>query len=97
MAKPKLKNLPNLSDLAVPGTQIAVRVTPKAARAGLMRDGDTIRISVTTVPEKGKATAAVRTLLAAALGVAPSHLILLRGETSRDKMFVYDPSGVTRS
>lgn len=89
MAKPKLRDLPDLSDLARPGAGIAVRVTPKAARAGLTRDGDTVRASVTTAPENGKANAAVRALLAAAMGVAPSHLELRRGHSSRDKLFVY--------
>ena len=35
----------------------------------------------------GKATAAVCALLATALGVAKSRLVLVRGVTSRDKVF----------
>ncbi len=89
MAKPKIRNLPDLSDLARPGTEIALRVTPKAARTSLTRDGDTLRATVTVAPENGKANAAVRVLLAAAMGVAPSHLELKRGHTARDKLFVY--------
>lgn len=90
MAKPKLRDLPDLSDLAQPGTRIEIRVTPKAARASLTRgDGDALRASVTVVPENGKANAAVQALLAAALGVAPSHLTLVRGQTSRNKTFLY--------
>jgi len=91
MAKPKPRTLPDLSDLARPGTEIPLRVTPKAARASLSRDGTSIRASVTTAPEKGKATAAARALLAAAMGVAPTHLTLKRGATSRNKLFVYSP------
>jgi hypothetical protein len=45
---------------------------------------------VTVVPEDGKATAAVVKLLAKALGVAKTRLTLLRGETSRDKLFRLD-------
>ena len=96
MAKPKLRNLPDLTDLACPGTQIEIRVTPKAARASLTREGDTLRASVTVVPENGKANAAVQALLAAAMKVAPSHLTLLRGQTSRTKVFVYS-GGASRS
>ncbi len=93
MAKPKLRNLPDLGDLAVPGTEIALRATPKAARAGLTRDGDRIRVNVTVAPENGKANDAVRAVLAVAMGVAPSHLTLLRGHSARDKVFVYSPPG----
>ncbi|SNT18861.1 DUF167 domain-containing protein [Antarctobacter heliothermus] len=79
--------LPDLSDLATPGATLAVRVKPKAARNAILRGGDSLRVSVTTVPEGGKANAAVVKLLAKALGVPKSRLQLLRGDTSRDKLF----------
>lgn len=76
-----------LSHLVQDGAQIAVRVTARARRNAVeLRDGQ-IRISVTTVPEGGKANAAVQKLLARALGVAPSRLELIRGATARDKVF----------
>jgi len=96
VAKQKFRNLPDLSDLAQPGAEISLRVTPKASRAALGRDGGVVRISVTVAPENGQANAAVRAILAAAMGVAPSHLTLIRGQTSRDKVFRYS-GGVSRS
>lgn len=83
MARP---TLPDLSALAVTGTAFAVRVTPNARHAGL-EPGTPIRISVTEVPEDGRATAAAQEMLARALGVAKTRLVLVRGATSRDKMF----------
>ena len=82
-----MKPTVDLSHLSAPGTEIPVRVTPKAARNAVLVDGAQIRVTVTTVPEDGKATAAVIKLLAAALGIPKSRLILLRGATSRDKVF----------
>ena len=79
---------PDLSNLAVPGTEIAVRVTPKASRNRVTEEGGAIRVYVTTVPEDGKATAAVQKLLAKHMGLAKSRLSLVRGATSRDKTFV---------
>ena len=76
-----------LSDLAEPGREFAVRVSPRAARNALRREGALIRISVTAAPERGRATDAARKLLARALGVAPGRLRLLRGATARDKLF----------
>lgn len=73
-----------------PGTEFSVRVTPKAARNAVIQDGTAIRVTVTTVPEDGKATAAVIKLLAKSLGVAKSRLTLVRGATSRDKVFRLD-------
>lgn len=83
--------LPDLSHLAQVGAIIEVRVTPKASANRMVYDEGQIRIFVTTVPEGGRANAAVVKLLAKALGLAPSRLELLRGETSRDKQFRVDP------
>lgn len=81
----------DLSHLSAPGTEIPVRVTPRAAANRIMVEDGLIRIHVTTVPEDGKATAAVVKLLSRATGVPKSRLTLLRGATSRDKLFRVEP------
>lgn len=81
----------DLQQLCRPGAEIAVRVTPRAARNRVVRDeGGAIRVYVTSVPEKGKATAAAQKLLARALGVAKTRLTLVRGAAARDKVFRID-------
>lgn len=77
----------DLSHLATPGADIAVRATPKAARDRILVEGGAIRVYVTAAPEDGKANEAVRVLLARALGLAKSRLTLVRGQTARDKVF----------
>lgn len=77
----------DLSHLAQPGAEIAVRVTPRASRNAVLVDGEMLRVTVTVVPEDGKANAAVIKLLAKALGIAKSRLVLIRGATSRGKVF----------
>lgn len=77
----------DLRSLAHSGQQIAVRVTPKASRNQVVVSDGQIRVYVTTVPEDGKATRAVQKLLAKELGIAKTRLVLLRGATSRDKVF----------
>ena len=80
-------NKNELSHLAISGSEISVRVTPKASRNMIaIRDG-VICVYVTTVPENGKATSDVQKLLAKALGVAKGNLTLIRGPSSRDKVF----------
>ncbi len=81
--------IPDLTALVRPGAEIAIRVTPNARRAKI-EAGPPIRIAVTVVPENGKATAAAQEMLAKALGVAKSRLRLIRGSTSRDKLFRLD-------
>ena len=77
----------DLKHLARPGTEIAVRAHPRASRNAVVTDGAAIRVYVTVAPEGGKANEAVRKLLAAELGLAKTRLVLIRGETSREKVF----------
>ncbi|WP_461479078.1 DUF167 domain-containing protein [Pararhodobacter aggregans] len=81
--------MPDLSALAVPGAKLAVRATPRAKREAI-EPGDPLKIWVTAPADQGRANEAVRKLLAKALGVAPTRLTLLRGQTARDKLFQLD-------
>lgn len=80
----------SLADLATPGAEISVRVTAKASRTALLRDGDGLRAYVTELPEAGRANREVAKLLARALGIAKSRLTLLRGARNRNKVFRVD-------
>jgi uncharacterized protein len=81
---------PDHSDLARPGAEFAVRVTPRARGERLERTEGGFSARVTAPPEDGKANEAVRQLLARALRVAPSRLRLVRGATARAKVFRLD-------
>ncbi len=79
-----------LNLLSAPGTSFEVKVTPKASRNAVKYEPGPpplIRVYVTTVPEDGKANAAVIKLLAKAIGVAKSDLELVRGAAGRVKVF----------
>lgn len=83
-----MKSAVDLSQLAVAGTILRVRATPGARQAGLSRDTEgTIHVRVTVVAEDGKANAEIVRALAAALGIAPSRLLLEKGAKGRDKVF----------
>ena len=66
--------------------RVRLRVQPKASRdtVGGVKDG-TLQVSVKATPEKGKANKAVTDLLADALGVPKSAVVIVRGHSSRDK------------
>jgi uncharacterized protein len=67
---------------------VQVRVQPKARRNEIVEQADGVfRVRVTAAPAEGAANRAVIALLAEALGVAPSRVALVRGATSRDKLF----------
>ena len=69
------------------GCRLRLRVRAGAKRDALEGEhAGALRVRVTTAPEKGKANRRVLELLAEALGVAPSALRLLSGETRPDKV-----------
>lgn len=89
MARPKvdLPPAPNIRGLVDGDGRLAVRVTPGARSESLEIAEGRLHAKVRAKPEDGKATEAVRLLIAAALGIAPSRVGLLRGATSREKLF----------
>lgn len=72
-------------------TIFTVRLTPKAAKNAIQGwsdgpDGTKIlKVSVTTVPENGKANKALVALLSKALKIPKSAITIIKGETSRTK------------
>jgi len=92
MAKPKpdLPPAAAIRALADGDGRLAVRVTPGARVETLEIADGRLVAKVRAKPEDGKANDAVLALLAKALGLAGSRLHLLRGATSREKLFAID-------
>ncbi len=68
------------------GTIILVRLQPRARRPGLVGSvGERLKIAVSGPPVDGKANAELCRLLAERLEVAKSAVLILQGETSREK------------
>ncbi|MFN3641476.1 MAG: DUF167 domain-containing protein [Gemmobacter sp.] len=82
-----MEGIADLRRLAVPGAEIAVRVTPRARHDAVLEGPDGIALRVTAPPADGATNAAARRVLAQALGVAPSRLVLVAGAAARIKRF----------
>ena len=87
LARPKAEFPPAsaLRSLADSEGRLAVRVTPGARSEYVEIVNDRWLVKVRTKPEYAKATAAAIALIAAALGVAPSTIEVMRGASSREK------------
>jgi len=70
-----------------PRANFPIRVQPKSSRDQVVgyREG-VLQLRVTAPPDKGRANAAVVSMLAQALGVAKSRVRIVRGQTSRNKV-----------
>jgi uncharacterized protein (TIGR00251 family) len=81
------------------GCIVPVRAQPSARRDAVLGErAGALRVAVTAVPEKGKANAALARVLAETLGCKPSQVVLLSGETQREKRFLirgWSPEQVT--
>lgn len=67
--------------------RLPLKVSPKASRDAVGDwMGDALKVSVTAVPERGKANQAVIELLAKVLGVPKSRIRVLRGESQPNKL-----------
>ena len=77
---------------AAGGVRVQVRLTPKASRDridGLAAEADggtVLKVSVTTVPEDGKANAALIKLLSKEWRVPKSTIDIVQGATDRRKV-----------
>ena len=76
-----------LRSLVGPDGRLSVRVIPGARSEGVEITAGRVLVKVRAKPEDGKATAAVVDLLGQALAIPPSQIALLRGATSREKLF----------
>ena len=69
------------------GCRLRLRVRAGASRDAIEGEhAGALRVRVTTAPEKGKANRRVLELLAEVLGLPPTALRLLAGETRPDKV-----------
>jgi len=73
------------------GVRIALHVTPKAGRDAVIGwRGSELQVHVRAAPESGKASDAACRAVAAALGVPPTSVRVLRGHVSRHKQVQVD-------
>ena len=73
------------------GGRLAVKVTPGAREEAVTLTDDAVLVKVRAPADKGAANDAVIALLAEVLGISRSRLTLLRGATSRQKLFAVAP------
>jgi uncharacterized protein len=73
--------------VVAPTTRLRLRVAPGASAPGVVgRHGDSWKLRVAAMPERGKANDAVLELLAATLAVPRRNVTLVSGASSRDKI-----------
>jgi uncharacterized protein len=69
------------------GAQFALRVQPRASRNGFAGTmGDAIKLAITAPPVDGKANQAVIEYLADLFRVPKSSIVIVSGETGRNKL-----------
>jgi uncharacterized protein len=73
------------------GIVVHVLAHPGSKRDGILGErAGLLRVAVTAAPAKGKANAAIQTVLAQAIACSRSQITLLSGETARRKKFLIE-------
>jgi uncharacterized protein (TIGR00251 family) len=68
--------------------RVRVKAKPKSKKEGVKKLAeDFFEVRVNAPPEKGRANARIAELLAEYFGVPKSNVKLIRGETSKEKLF----------
>lgn len=86
-----LKTLPGLFRVEKGRLRLTLKLTPKAKQTAITAIADDVegdcylKVSVTAVPENGKANRAVIKLLSNEWKIAKSHITIIRGQTSTRK------------
>lgn len=66
---------------------LRIRLTPKGGRDALIRrESETLHVRVASPPVGGAANRALVALLSKALGITRSRIVIVNGETSREKL-----------
>ncbi|MES0492026.1 MAG: DUF167 domain-containing protein [Leptospirales bacterium] len=69
--------------------EIKVRVHPKSSKSEFIQKGDTYHAYIHAPPEKGKANKETIELIAKEFKQPKTHIRIIRGEKSRDKVFEF--------
>jgi uncharacterized protein (TIGR00251 family) len=73
------------------GLFLPVKITPKARQNKILGwENECLKIHVTAPPEKGEANQAVVDLLAKHLKIAKNRIVLVKGSTCRQKLFLLE-------
>ena len=79
------------------GVLLPVQGQPGARRNAIVGEhAGRLKVAVTQVAEKGKATQAIRELLAASLGLPPSRITLIQGDSQPRKLFLLEAVTLVR-
>jgi uncharacterized protein len=71
------------------GATIKVKVTPRSSKNAVVGiRGDGVAVKLTTPPVEGRANKDLIKFIAKKLGVSPSSVTILKGDTSREKVLL---------
>jgi len=71
------------------GIIVNLKISPNASKSEIIKSGDEIKIKLTAQPIEGKANKALIEFLSKELKIPKSSIVILKGETSKDKTLLF--------
>lgn len=71
------------------GIIVNLRISPKAKKNEIIKDGDIIKVKITALPIDGKANKALVEFFAKNFKIPKTSIEILKGETSKEKTILF--------
>jgi len=72
------------------GILVPIKIIPKASSDKIVGwEENALKIRITAIPEKGEANQSVIKILSKTLKIAKSNIVIVKGETSRNKIILF--------
>lgn len=78
------------------GIAVNLKISPNASKNEIIKNGDEIKIKLTAQPVEGKANKALVEFLSKELKIPKTSIIILKGETSKDKTILFKTEDMTK-
>lgn len=75
------------------GIIVNLKISPNSSRNEIVKNGDEIKIKLTAQPIEGKANKALIEFLSKELKIPKTSIVILKGETSKDKTILFKTAG----
>ncbi len=74
------------------GLVVSFRISPNAKKNEIIKENDVVKIKITVQPVDGKANKAVVEFLSKTFKIPKTSIVILKGETSKDKTIFFKTS-----
>lgn len=78
------------------GVIVNIKISPNSSKNEIIKDGENIKIKITSPPVDGKANKALIEYLSKNFKIPKTSIKILKGETSKEKVILFETKDETK-